>query len=150
MKEIILTYLQQNDIQYFFSNEEKTLVRFGVSTEKAQYPCLLDIVDSENRFIFFTFFPVYIPENIRIPMAKLLMRINYDIFLGSFEMDFIDGEMRFKTSIIYENVQLTEKMLEHLIKGNISTLDSYFQVLNEFIFGRLTLEDSIKQLSHLE
>ena len=46
------------------------------------------------------------PEEMRVPMAEFLTRANYGLRIGNFEMDFEDGEVRYKSSVDFEGIEL--------------------------------------------
>ncbi len=54
----------------------------------------------EDGFTVYTVFPVKAPEEKRGAVAAFLTRANYGLILGSFELDFDDGEIRFKVTAI--------------------------------------------------
>lgn len=76
-------------------------------------------------------------------MAELLMRINYALRLGSFDMDFDDGEVRFRTSIRISPKEATVGIVEHLIFSNIQVMDMTFPVLMEFTYGTKSAQELI-------
>ena len=63
------------------------------------------------------------------------MRANHQMRLGNFEMDFEDGEVRFKTSLDTDGADLTPAMVRNLIAPNVLAMDRYVPgialVLNE-------------------
>ncbi|WP_338792938.1 YbjN domain-containing protein [Bernardetia sp. MNP-M8] len=141
-----LTYLEKQKWHYTIPEEECNIATMGISTEKGKFHCIIDVDEIGKRIIFFSIYPINVPVAIRKSMAEIMMRVNYTLFFGNYEMDFSDGEIRFKTSLIYEDIELTDKILEHIIKGNIVTLDTYFELFNSFISGKTTLEDIISQI----
>jgi hypothetical protein len=76
------------------------------------------------------------------------MRLNYILFLGSFELDFEDGEIRFKTTLFYEDSDISDQVIEHLIVGNIVVMSNHFNLINNVITSKMDIkeaEDEIKQ-----
>ncbi len=142
----ILTYFEKQKWHYTIPKEGSNIATMGISTEKGKFHCIIDVDEEGKKIIFFSIYPINVPVTIRKSMAEIMMRVNYTLFFGSYEMDFSDGEIRFKTSLIYEDIELTDKILEHIIKGNIVTLDTYFELFNSFISGKTTLEDVISQI----
>jgi len=65
--------------------------------------------------VFISLFPALAPAKKRTACAELLTRINYDLLHGCFEMDFEDGEIRFRTSIGALDLPIAPKQVEHLI-----------------------------------
>lgn len=145
----ILAYFDNQHWKYHLPETDKTLAVFGLNTTNGKFHCIVDVDEVNHNLIFFSVFPVNVPENLRREMAELIIRVNYMLFWGSFEMDFDDGEVRLKTSIIYEDIMLTDKVLEHIIKGNIAIMDKRFELLNEFITQKIDKAIAIKKIKEL-
>ncbi len=58
-------------------------------------------------------------------MAQLLTRINYGLIIGNFEMDFSDGEVRYKTSADLRDVELIDGVFGRLVFANVRSMDRY-------------------------
>jgi hypothetical protein len=66
--------------------------------------------------------------------------------IGNFELDFDDGEVRYKTSIDIEGGELTAKMIENLLRANLSTMNRYFTGMMELIYGEGDAEELIREI----
>lgn len=150
MFDLVRGYLEQQQWQYHSPSDDKNIILFGVSTQRGKFHCVLDINEDENKFIFFSIFPINVTLDLRSSIAEVLVRLNYILFLGSFEMDFEDGEIRFKTSLIYEDGVVTEKMLGHIVNGNISTMDEHFELINSFIVGKISLANVVEAIDKMK
>jgi hypothetical protein len=142
----ILTYFEKQNWNYNIPKQGNNIATLGIATEKGKFHCIVDVNEEEKKIIFFSIYPVNVPVNSRVSMAEIMIRVNYTLFFGGYEMDFSDGEIRFKTSLIYEDIELTEKVLENIIKSNIVTLDAYFELFNSFISGQANLAEVISQI----
>lgn len=141
--EKFIDYINLQGWKFHVPEDNDNIIVFGIKIESGKLNCVLDIDQAGTRAIFFSFFPVIVTETKRSQMSELITRINYSIFLGGFDMDFEDGEIRFKTSIIYDDCDLTESVIDHLIRGNIATMSKYFELLNSFITEKLSREEVI-------
>ena len=83
--------------------------------------------------MFLSFLPFKIPENYRNDIAILLIKINYDLFLGSFDIDFEDGEIRFKSSLFCEGMELSEQTIHYIIETHIVVMETYLQTIQDAI-----------------
>ncbi len=70
-------------------------------------------------------------------MAESLTRINYGLILGNFEMDYADGEVRFKTSMDVEDSELTPELIKPVVFANLGMMDRYWPTLTALVEGRL-------------
>jgi len=146
MFDHILAYFEKESWLYSLPEEGDSIAIFGISTKNAKYKCILKVEEDANRLIFFSILPLHIHSSQRSELAEILTRINYNLFYGSFEMDFTDGEIRYKTSFIYEDSIITEKVLDHIIKGNITTADMNFELLSAFSNKQINMDDAIKEI----
>lgn len=94
-------------------------------------------VDQE-QFAFYSVFPLRVPEERMPDMAEFVTRANYGMIIGNFEMDYSDGEVRYKTSIDVEEIDLSEPLVRHLIYANVLTMDRYFPGLLHVISGTIS------------
>jgi hypothetical protein len=135
MLEKINQYFHQQGWKYAMPENTSTVFLLGVSTKEGKFKCVLDVREEESKFIFFTIFSEKVPENQRLTIAELLMKINYTLFSGSFDMDFTDGQVRFKTSLMCESSNLTFPMIDYVVKGNISVMAQYSPLIHQYIKG---------------
>jgi hypothetical protein len=65
----------------------------------------------------------------------LITRINFELTLGGFEMDFEDGEIRFRTSMPLASPDVPHEVVGHLVFSNLQTVDRFFGSLMRVIYG---------------
>ncbi|MCP2730106.1 YbjN domain-containing protein [Limnofasciculus baicalensis] len=58
-------------------------------------------------------------------IGEFLLRINYSQILGSFDLDFSDGEIRYKTSSIINPKSLTADTIKDLVYTNLMMMEQY-------------------------
>lgn len=133
----IIDFFKQQEWKYNIV-DNKTIALFGISGKKGRFQCIADVREDEKQFIFLSVCGANVPENKKIQVSELLTRLNFGIFLGNFEMDFDDGEIRFKTSIYFGDSVLNPEIIETLILSNISTIDSSLDGIMSIIYGNNT------------
>jgi hypothetical protein len=69
-------------------------------------------------------------------MAEFLTRANYGMVIGNFEMDYADGEVRFKTSVDVEDAHLNRALLHHIVHANLLMTDKYLPGITAIIEGQ--------------
>ena len=79
-------------------------MRFGwdFKGKTGRWECIARAREEERQIIFYSIIDVFAPEDKRHLVAELLTRANFGMIIGNFEMDFSDGELRFKTSLDVE------------------------------------------------
>lgn len=90
------------------------------------------------------------PLEQRLLMAEFLTRVNYGLKIGNFEMDFKDGEIRYKTSIAVEGDRLTSPLVRELVCHNLSIMDNYFPGIMKVIYGGMSPEDALAETEKFE
>lgn len=79
-------------------------------------------------------------------MAEFLTRANYGMLIGNFEMDFTDGEIRYKTSIDVEGDRLTSPLMQQIVYANVRTMDRYLPGIRKVIETDLTPAEIIASI----
>ncbi|MCA1670431.1 MAG: YbjN domain-containing protein, partial [Thermomicrobia bacterium] len=62
-------------------------------------------------------------------------RVNYAMAIGNFELDYDDGELRYKTSVDVEGDHLSVTMARQLFRLNVTTMDLFLPGIEAVIRG---------------
>jgi hypothetical protein len=89
---------------------------------------------------------VKVPEDKRLIMADFLTRANYGLYIGNFEMDFNDGEVRYKTSIDVEGTELNTALITRVVYDNLAVMDRYLPGIMSVVFGGASPTEAIAQV----
>lgn len=127
-----------NAQQWVYSQiDDETMALIGIHGKRGnKFQCMVDINEEEKRFIFLSICSANVPEAKRSEMCELLTRINFGKFLGNFEMDYSEGEIRYKTSAYSDN--LSYELIEQLIMTNIVMMDNSLESIMKLIYGNIT------------
>ncbi len=117
---------------------EQTVILLGVSGKNGKFQCVADVREEKNQFLFYSICGVNTPEEKRSAMSEFLMRANVNKVLGNFEMNFDDGEVKYKTSIDYEGIEFTSKLIENLIMINLMMMDSFLPAILKLVSSDIT------------
>jgi hypothetical protein len=82
--------------------EGQTAMSMNFQGQNGRWGCLARVDQEKELVLFYSYCPVKAPEDKRPILADFLTRANYGLYIGNFEMDFNDGEVRYKTSIDVE------------------------------------------------
>ncbi len=119
----------------FAEDEAEGNLRMEYEGENGKWRCLAQVVDERQRFLFFSTLPKYVPNLMRLEASEYLTRANYGMEIGNFEMDFNDGEVRFRASVDVEGGDLTTTMVKNLVYTNLAVMDQYLPGLKKVIDG---------------
>jgi hypothetical protein len=126
--------------------EGKYIYRTYFSGKNGDFRCFAQVMVNLEQFLFYTTAPVRVPEEDRLAVAEFITRANYGIRIGNFELDYSDGEVRFKTSIDFEGEPLTHNFIRHTIYPAVLTMDHYITGLMSVVYGAMTPFEAIESV----
>lgn len=119
----------------FEADAEHPVLRCRFTGSAGTWSCLLQAREEQEQLLVYSIAPLRVPTERRRDAAEYLTRANYGLVLGNFELDFSDGEVRFKTSMDAEDVALGPALLRPLLYQNALTMDRYLQGLRDVALG---------------
>ncbi|AFY80784.1 YbjN domain-containing protein [Oscillatoria acuminata] len=140
--EIITEVLTQNN-QPLYQWESDHVVSFPYQGKNEKWRCYADAREEMSLCCFYSIFPDAVPIEKRAPVAELLMRINYTLTVGNFEMDFEDGEVRFRTSIDVEGDRLSTQLFRQLTIANVTMMDRYLPAIRNLLKNDMSPTEAI-------
>jgi len=126
--------------------EDRYAYRVRYNGKHGEYRCTAQVRVDLEQFVFYAVVGVKAPEEVRPAVAEFLARANYGLRVGNFEMDFADGEVRYKSSLDFEGELLTPNWLRHAIYPAVQTLDRYVPGLLKVAFGGRTPFEAIEEI----
>jgi hypothetical protein len=128
--------------------EGKPILRTAFSGKNGNWHCFAQAREDQFRFLFYSVCPANTPEHKRMAMAEFLTRANYGLIIGNFEMDFNDGEVRFKTSIDVEGDQLTSALIKQMVYANVFTFDKYLPGIMKVMYTDVRPLDAVNEVEN--
>jgi len=135
-----------NDEWFYIEVESRPVLRLNHWGENGRFSCQAEVNEEQKIFYFYSYFPVNVPEEKRSVIAELITRANYGMRVGNFELDYEDGEVRFKTSLDVENVELSHDLVSNHVYANVWTMDRYLLALFGVIYGNISPKDAVEQI----
>ena len=121
VKPILLGQMQEPD--------DTVTLRIFVKGKNAEWACMIRCFEHSGRLLVYSLYPRQVEDALRNRISELICRINYGLILGNFEMDWDDGELRYKTSMDIEGTELNRTILRNLVYGNFHSFDMYFNAI---------------------
>ena len=145
-------------VQTFFTDEEwyfmqldtRPILKMGFKGDSGEWTCYAQVNEEQYIFYFYSVIPVNVPDDKRAEVAEFITRANYGLKIGNFEMDYSDGEVRYKTSVDVENDELTSALISNLVYANIWTTDRYLPGFMSIIYGNTTPLQAIEKIEEQE
>lgn len=141
----LIDYMEEEDWKYEIL-EGETIIRFHFKGSAGRLLCYGEVDEEKCWLIFYSYMPVNAPPEKMTQAAEFVTRANRGMRIGNFELDFDDGEIRYKTSIDVEGGELSSKMIDNLLRANLSTINRYFGGLMELIYGDKPASEVIKRI----
>lgn len=128
--------------------EGTTAYRSGFNGDSGKFRVISHVnVELEQLYIY-VLAEVNVPEDTRLAVAEFMTRANYGMRIGNFELDFGDGEVRYKSSIDFEGQELTDTLIHNAIYPAVSTMDRYFPSMLKVAFGGASPADAVDEVEH--
>ena len=141
-------------IEDFFKKDEwpavpiqgQTAISVYFRGKNGQWTCYAKADEEKEIVTFYSYCPVKVPEDKRPIMADFLTRANYGLYIGNFEMDYNDGEVRFKTSIDVEGDRLSFELMKRLAYNNVGVMDRYLPGIMQVTYGGASPQEAIAKV----
>jgi hypothetical protein len=143
--ETVSRFFEQDEWP-FTQLEDALILKTGFNGDNGQFTCFAQEREQQQQFVFYAVAPVKAPENSRLAVAEFLTRANYGLIVGNFELDFSDGEVRYKTSVDVENAEITEAVVKNLVYANVLTMDRYITGIMRVVYGGATPAEAIQEI----
>lgn len=143
--EAIVNFFKEDDWP-FHQIEGEPILQIAFQGETGKWTCYAKAREEQEQFVFYSVCSVNAPENKRIAVAEFITRANSGMILGNFELDFVDGEIRYKTSIDVEGDRLTSALIKRLVYANVTMMDKYLPGIMSVIYSDISPADALAQV----
>lgn len=126
--------------------DDRYIYRLGFSGKNGSLACYAQIRPELEQFLFFAMIPVKAPPERRPAVAEFITRANYGLRIGNFEMDLNDGEVRYKSSLDFEGVELTPRLIRNAIYPAVQTADRYLPGLMKVIYQAAAPQTAVAEI----
>lgn len=142
---IAIQYLTAEKL-HFVHEAERNVVRLSLTGTNGTFHCIVHQNPGRARLTVYTIAQIKVPADKRTLVAEFLTRANYGLVIGNFELDFSDGEVRFKTSLDAEHIALGRDAVRDLFLVNVATMDRYFPGLMKVVYGGATPTQAVAEV----
>jgi hypothetical protein len=130
--------------------EDELILRTAFQGDNGQWACYARVREDQSQVSFHSVCPVNAQEKTLLAMAEFLTRANFGLIIGNFEMDFDDGEIRYKTSADVEGIELQPIFIKNLVYANVVIIDKYLPGIMAVASGTATPEEAIAMVEGAE
>jgi hypothetical protein len=126
--------------------ENQPAMSMNFQGQNGRWSCYARVEEEKQIVLFYSYCPVKAPEEKRPILADFLTRANYGLYIGNFEMDFNDGEVRFKTSLDVEGDELSFALMKRIVYDNVGVMDKYLPGVMSVIYGGASPTEAIAKV----
>lgn len=145
--DAINTFLEEDDWRFSF-DEKLGIFKFPLNL-KGKMKKINYIIDVErNEYIVYTISPLGADEDdetIMANMAEFICRANYGLRMGNFELDFNDGEIRFKVHVPCNEIIPTTEMIQKSIYCPAKMFERYSSGILSVLFNHTSGKEAVEQ-----
>lgn len=142
---VVKKFLADDDWHYSF-NEDTGIFRFGlrIRSKIQRINYVIDVHDDE--FVTYGMCPIgvdYEDTEMMAQMAEFICRANYGLKNGCFELDFRDGEIRFRSYVDCENLHPSTEVVKNSVHCTAAMIKRYAVGIVDIIFNGTSAKDAI-------
>lgn len=142
ISEVMQEFFSEDDWE-FVKIEADSILQMVFEGDHGRWTCFALALEENRQFVFYSLCPVHTPPEKLSAMAEFLTKVNYDTTIGNFELNYSDGEIRYKTSIDVEHERFTSGLVNNLVYINVLTMDKYLPGIIAIINHQLSPDDAI-------
>lgn len=142
--ETVRAYFQDNDWPADL-HDELPIMRMEYEGANGSWPVYARVYEERDQVAVLCTLADPVPATARPAVAELLARANFDLTYGSWEMDFDDGEVRFRTSIDVSRAALTDGLLDPMVRTGLEVVDQFLPALRAVASGASSPAQAIAQ-----
>ena len=91
------------------------------------------VPEETNVLLCYCRCPFDAPPDVRLGAAELITRINYGLRVGNFELDLDGGEIRFKSSFDFTDIQLSDRLILNVLLTCPYAMDRFLPALRALL-----------------
>lgn len=127
---------------------ERPILRLPFQGKGGRWNCYAQIRVTRDveQILFYSVLPLNVPADKLSAIAEFITRANYGMALGNFELDFNDGEVRYKTSLDVTAAEITGNLLRPLIYTNVLMMDKYMAGLMAVVYADMSPAEAVRNI----
>lgn len=141
----VAQFLDEDDWKYQ-RFDDAALIRTAFQGDNGNWNIVVQSKEDFEQVFIYSVWSNNVPADKRMAVSEYLTRANYGMPIGCFEMDFQDGELRYRTSLDVEGGELSPVMIKNLLYLNAYTFDKYLPGVNAVVFGGVSAEDAVAEV----
>lgn len=135
-----------DEYEYSYQKLDDTRLHLTSRNEHGVYSLLFNANDETDLVRLSGGYGSNVPVHRRLAVAEALTRINYRLGIGNFDLDFSDGELRFRIAVDVEDGRLSIKMADNMLGFTLHTMERFHDSIMRVAFGNADPEGTIAEV----
>ncbi len=119
-KSQILSGLDDLALDYTGGDITDDRISFVVNDRAVEQKVVIEWAE-RNLLLIRSVAAFHMPEMARLPVAEVLVRANWGVTVGNFEIDMSDGEVRFKASSFYHEMKDITSLFKYHMQASVES-----------------------------
>ena len=132
--ELVHDFFKEIDWKYDY-NEKKTIFYSGISMGNVIGNLRIIVSVRDRHYKVYAIMANKSDDDHISKVSEYLHRVNYDLNNGNFELDYRDGEVRYKMYVEFQGVEFGKRIIENSIILPILMFDKYGKGLIKAMVG---------------
>jgi hypothetical protein len=117
-----------------------------VEGDNSRYTCIAEAREAQEQVIVHALIAIRVPKAKRSEIAEYIARANAGVAIGSFDLDFDEGQLAYRTSIDVEGVPLPSELIGPLVDHAVTMADRHFPGIMAVLFGGASPVEALDQI----
>ena len=143
MFQKVTEYLTKRGWSY--SKKDDDSVFISLTHDNGTYHCVFYIREEINMLALVSYLGTHCPPDKLDRVLKLINSANNNMLYGNFEINSA-GDIKHRTSVHLENIEVTDDIIEDMITRNIYNIDLANPIFSKVMFGDMTNDDAYDRL----
>jgi hypothetical protein len=140
----VTSYLERKNLKY--ENAMNMAAIVTIRGKNSQFNLVLQVREEDGQVIAYSVNPSTTPLERLDEMAIFVTLANYGIFIGNFELDMRDGEVRYKATHTLYSETLSDEAIGAVIQHSVTTFDQYAPGIRGVAEGTISARDAIARI----
>lgn len=129
---------QLAELDQSFEQVCPSVLLIPLNGNKAEMIGLFRIAEDDESLSFTVYLPFQAPSGMRSAVAELVTRANFNLPLGGFQEDFVDGEVSLRIAIPVFESPITAPLIELVLRLGLIEAETLLAPLAVVCFGQVS------------
>ena len=135
---VIQECLDDMGLSYNADNASKK-INLNYTGDNGEWKTVIAVFEEEEEVMAVSVMPEPVPYDRRRIVFEFIARMNFGFTIGGFDIDYDDGEVRYKAGLSIPPTGLTAEMVRPLIMSGVANADEhFFSTFQDVMEGKLT------------